>query len=527
MMTLWWLVLSFALGDDTCEQIVSVALEAPENHRPYVVFTQCQKNPPDFLANSSTRTCMEFARLFSLARHYNNKMGPSDFCATTLGYKDSEFMVDPLVKDHKECINTVSGLFESVAVESALRTVCQQAQSSVVLDCERYVTEVAQSVEDGVMDGARLCDRVLTGKETTEFDASHFLYSCVQYAHRGESADKINTKCQAVADAQFCARYATLVSKGADRSEIEAYCQHQAVKLHSRGDAPSQPMPPGDAEIRQVIQPVQATSILAPQPAADADLNSAGKGIPHVQISANMFNMCQDTIDKVSGPGVAFNEASVVQECERHLRNALLPQEVDVLGERLVKGCQYFSHKFVQARREDDFSRDMFCRILTKQSPGSDEAAGPIKAQPMVARPDPESLKKVPWGDGKGRGALEEVAPIMINSGSSSAESIIAPPRKTPKLRKPAAQSFVDTTPTHSHDGEEEPNSFMNSFLSSFSLGNKRGHNAIPIDNSGSAAENEEELEKPKVAPKKQVVLDTERSPVDDTLENFLKAYGA
>lgn len=524
----WFLIFPVFAADDTCELLVREALDSPANHRPYVVFTECQKNPPDFLAspNASARTCMEFARLFSTALYYNKGLSPTDFCATTLAYKDSEFTVDPLIQDHKECVKTVGTMFETFQVRNALRRVCQQTKSDVVLDCERYVQEVSQSVGDNVMDGARLCDRVLTGKDTNSFDPAHFLYSCVQYSERGDSVEKVLQKCQAVADVTFCNDYVNLISRGANRNEIEAFCQQGEVRLHNDGtvlspalpaqqqpaNTPMEPRPilpldqfsnhapflvnnsppnevhvpvfggltttvppppppppppaiapenmvpqqPGqiiapipqnivsnptplnaaggahhmpEQQMQQGLQPVQQEQqvVVPPQPVIQpifapvqsilsdpTPMIAGGAGMAHVSIRENMYNMCEDTIDKVSAPGVKLSEASVEAQCEQHFMEALMPNEVQYLGEKLIKGCMYFAKKFIQARFENQFSRDTFCKDLT-QTVQQHPTFPPSQSNPIVAPPQVAQETQPLDRESFGKGIPNTPAPIVTD----------------------------------------------------------------------------------------------------------------
>merc|ERR1719265_417405 len=52
----------------------------------------------------------------------------------------------------------------------------------IELACGRYAAELGNAVSLGLLDEARLCDRVLTGGFTSGFDQDHFVYSCEQYA---------------------------------------------------------------------------------------------------------------------------------------------------------------------------------------------------------------------------------------------------------------------------------------------------------------------------------------------------------
>eukprot|EP00397_Hematodinium_sp_SG-2012_P031936 GEMP01033959.1.p1 GENE.GEMP01033959.1~~GEMP01033959.1.p1 ORF type:complete len:556 (+),score=140.09 GEMP01033959.1:36-1703(+) len=554
-MVLWWFIASALAADDTCEQIVSLALEAPKNHRPYVVFTQCQKNPPDFLANTSTRTCMEFARLFSLALHYNRKLVPKDFCSTTLSYQDSQFTVDPLIEDHEQCVKTVGGVFGAADVRGALRTACNEAKSSVVLDCDRYVSEIADSIADGVMDGSRLCDRVLTGRETIKFDPAHFLYTCVQYARHGDSAAEISRKCKTVANEEFCEGYVNLVSKGATQNEIKAYCLHQEVELHSPiVAAPLEPLATAgtqentmNAEVEQAQAP--PSSVLAP--GAPTPLTPAGSGVPHIKLSANMFTMCENTIDKVSSPDFPSVESTVTDECAKQLGRTLLPEEMQLLGDRVLSGCNYFATKFLQARTRVDFSRQAFCHALTQdrgthtpipvdagspttpgeQPQGQQQAAA--SGAPIVVAGEGDlnavvqqtsgPLVQNPFGDGNSHTVgrfPREVQPIMVDTaavaagtnnkgiGFSQVEQRARASNKSTVLeaaRPILRHSFVDTTPSSAvQEGED---ALMNHFLDSYEVEQAKKND---VD---------------KKAEKSFPTTKYDYSGVDATVNEFLKAY--
>jgi len=422
---------------------------------------------------------MEFARLFSVAFHYDTQISPEDFCSTSLSYKDALFTLDPLVRDHEECMTEVGTLLEAQEVQGALHAACERAAK--VLNCDRYVAEVASSVNEGLLDGGRLCDRVLTGKETQAFDPAHFLYSCIQYAHHGDSPQEMGRKCKDIANNEFCDGYVDLISKGANRNEVEAYCQHQEVKLHSSIIAT-----PAETAVAEAAEGGgDATQMGKVTAEGGAELVPLGQGTPHVKLTVNMFSMCQETISAVTAPDFVFSEDAAAETCATELKISLEKGEIDALGARLDKGCKYFAHKLSEARGQPDFSKDHFCKLLTKASPEQMQASTQTEApQPAEAQESTGMimqtegpLRNVPWGQGKTHapGSFpSEATPIMVRTHAHVVEDgkeaiPFLSPANSQRVRRTnvMAHSFVDTTPRNPQDGED---AFMNQFLDSYDL---------------------------------------------------------
>lgn len=246
------------LARAACEQILEAATEVPEEGRAYKAYWKCQVvRPPGGLLSASSSPeddCADFVRMYQTAVHYGGGKDSREFCATAEGLRrpDVDPELDPLIAKHRACVSEFGELLASNGVQAAVKASCLRLYPwpdgpniARKETCVRYAEEISLSAGIGVIDTPRVCDRALTGIDTSGFDAKHFVYSCERYAHNlaararaGEPWEKLTEEAsgqcaKAIHDSSgsFCEEYVRLVHKGAP-NETELLCQAQYRRMH-------------------------------------------------------------------------------------------------------------------------------------------------------------------------------------------------------------------------------------------------------------------------------------------------------
>lgn len=245
-------------SQSSCQDIVQEAEASSvlgETDRAQVVFAQCQLRPSVLTKEKGTaQDCQEFARLYQLARHYSQKgVTPAEFCLTLQSYSESGGLAtDSRIMSHSACVTGLSKVLGNQQVGEAAEEACVRIYTSVAnaaVMCKKLVNVLADTPDDGTLDTARLCDRLLTGGNgTRRLDREHFLYSCVQYASNVVAESTADGLLLAAQDVQrschqhfsvaknapgFCSGYADLVRRHAAVPDISEFCGAQYEHLGS------------------------------------------------------------------------------------------------------------------------------------------------------------------------------------------------------------------------------------------------------------------------------------------------------
>jgi len=201
---------------------------------------------------SAREDCAQFGRLYRMAAHYGEPK-PDEFCSMVVKMHDDNITVDPRVAEHRVCMASLPKILQYPNVTQSTKASCLALKPKlpeIELACGRYAAELGNAVSLGLLDEARLCDRVLTGGFTSGFDQDHFVYSCEQYAANlakrrqdGEGPRELGIEAKKSCDSHvppidkpFCMEYTRLaVQSGEDvnRTKFAEICEAQYIKMQN------------------------------------------------------------------------------------------------------------------------------------------------------------------------------------------------------------------------------------------------------------------------------------------------------
>merc|ERR1719159_2071833 len=256
----WVQILGFAVPEvrgtpqqEACKSILKESSTVPKESRSYEVYRQCHLKRPEggFITDGSDREdCTQFSRLYRMAAHYGEPK-PDEFCPMVAKMRDGDVTVDPRVAEHEVCMTSLPKILQYPNVTQATKATCLALKPKlpqIEVACGRYATELGNAVSLGLLDEARLCDRVLTGGFTSGFDQDHFVYSCEQYAanlakrkQEGEGPRELGIEAKKSCDSHvppvdkpFCMEYTRLAlqSEGdVNRTKFAEICEAQYHKM--------------------------------------------------------------------------------------------------------------------------------------------------------------------------------------------------------------------------------------------------------------------------------------------------------